>query len=74
MIAASVLGAWLGAGIVAACRGDRCRSAWGARCWPRRLFFAMTNLGLFPAGGNTLGLTPRAAGGRASPETSSSAR
>ncbi|HSF18041.1 MAG TPA: sulfite exporter TauE/SafE family protein [Vicinamibacteria bacterium] len=56
MIFVSVLGAWLGAGIV--------------RSWPRRTvqlgmglallaaatFFSMTNLGLFPSGGDTLEL------------------
>ena len=36
MIAAAVLGTWLGAGIVAGWPSARCRSAWASRCSPRR--------------------------------------
>jgi uncharacterized membrane protein YfcA len=58
MIAASVLGAWLGAGIVAGLPRRQVQIGMGCALLAAGLFFAMTNLGLFPAGGNTLGLTP----------------
>jgi uncharacterized membrane protein YfcA len=58
MIAASVLGAWLGAGIVAGLPRRQVQIGMGCALLAAGLFFAMTNLGLFPAGGNTLGLSP----------------
>ena len=36
MIAAAVLGAWLGAGVVAGWSKRRCRSGWAPRCSSRR--------------------------------------
>jgi len=56
MIAASVAGAWLGAGLVAAWPRRRVQAGMGIALLAAASFFAMTNLGLFPAGGATLGL------------------
>jgi uncharacterized membrane protein YfcA len=56
MIAASVAGAWLGAGIVAGLPRRRVQIGMGAALLAAASFFAMTNLGLFPEGGATLGL------------------
>jgi uncharacterized membrane protein YfcA len=56
MIAASVAGAWLGAGLVAAWPRRRVQAGMGIALLAAASFFAMTNLGLFPAGGETLGL------------------
>ena len=56
MIAAAVLGAWLGAGIVAAWPRRKVQIGMGLALLAAASFFAMTNLGLFPAGGETLGL------------------
>jgi uncharacterized membrane protein YfcA len=56
MIAASVAGAWLGAGVVAAWPRRRVQIGMGAALLAAATFFAMTNLGLFPSGGDTLGL------------------
>ncbi len=56
MIAASVAGAWLGAGVVAAWSRRRVQLGMGLALLAAATFFAMTNLGLFPAGGETLGL------------------
>ncbi len=56
MIAASVLGAWLGAGVVAGLPRRKVQVGMGCALLAAATFFAMTNLGLFPAGGNTLGL------------------
>jgi uncharacterized membrane protein YfcA len=57
MIAASVLGAWLGAGVVAGWPRRNVQIGMGGALFAAALFFAMTNLGLFPSGGNTLGLS-----------------
>jgi uncharacterized membrane protein YfcA len=57
MIAASVAGAWLGAGVVAGWPRRRVQVGMGLALLAAATFFAMTNLGLFPAGGETLGLT-----------------
>jgi uncharacterized membrane protein YfcA len=57
MIGASVLGAWLGAGIVAGLPRPRVQLGMGCALLAAASFFAMTNLGLFPSGGNTLGLS-----------------
>ena len=57
MIAASVAGAWLGAGVVAGWSRRRVQVGMGLALLAAASFFAMTNLGLFPAGGETLGLT-----------------
>jgi uncharacterized membrane protein YfcA len=57
MIAASVAGAWLGAGVVAGWPRRRVQAGMGLALLAAAAFFAMTNLGLFPAGGETLGLT-----------------
>jgi uncharacterized membrane protein YfcA len=56
MIAASVAGAWLGAGIVASLPRRRVQIGMGLALLAAAAFFAMTNLGLFPEGGETLGL------------------
>jgi uncharacterized membrane protein YfcA len=56
MIAASVAGAWLGAGVVAGWPRRRVQVGMGLALLAAAAFFAMTNLGLFPAGGETLGL------------------
>jgi uncharacterized membrane protein YfcA len=58
MIAASVVGAWLGAGIVVGLPRRHIQIGMGCALLAAAAFFAMTNLGLFPSGGNTLGLTP----------------
>ena len=58
MIAAAILGAWLGAGVVAGLPRRRVQLGMGCALLAAAAFFAMTNLGLFPAGGNTLGLAP----------------
>ncbi len=57
MISASVLGAWLGAGVVAGLPRRRIQIGMGCALLAAATFFAMTNLGLFPSGGNTLGLS-----------------
>lgn len=56
MIAASVAGAWLGAGIVAAWPRRKIQIGMGVALLVAATLFAMTNLGLFPAGGDTLSL------------------
>jgi len=56
MIAASVAGAWLGAGVVAGWPRRRVQVGMGLALLAAAAFFAMTNLGLFPAGGETLSL------------------
>jgi uncharacterized membrane protein YfcA len=56
MIAASVAGAWLGAGIVAGLPRRKVQIGMGLALLAAATFFAMTNLGLFPEGGATLGL------------------
>jgi uncharacterized membrane protein YfcA len=57
MIAASVLGAWLGAGVVSAWPRRTVQAGMGLALLAAASFFAMTNLGLFPAGGDALGLS-----------------
>jgi uncharacterized membrane protein YfcA len=56
MIAASVLGAWIGAGVVARLPRRGVQIGMGCALLAAATFFATTNLGLFPSGGNTLGL------------------
>jgi uncharacterized membrane protein YfcA len=56
MIAAAVAGAWLGAGMVASWPRRRVQAGMGIALLAAASFFAMTNLGLFPPGGATLGL------------------
>jgi uncharacterized membrane protein YfcA len=55
-IAAAILGAWLGAGVVAGLPRRRIQIGMGIALLAAATFFAMTNLGLFPAGGDALGL------------------
>jgi uncharacterized membrane protein YfcA len=57
MIAASVAGAWLGAGIVCGFSRRKVQVGMGLALLAAASFFAMTNLGLFPSGGNTLELS-----------------
>jgi uncharacterized membrane protein YfcA len=57
MIGASVAGAWLGAGIVASWPRRNVQLGMGLALLAAGTFFVMTNLGLFPSGGNTLDLT-----------------
>ena len=56
MIAASVAGAWLGAGVVAGWPRRKVQIGMGLALLAAASFFAMTNLGLFPSGGESLGL------------------
>jgi len=56
MIAASVAGAWLGAGVVASWPRRTVQIGMGLALLAAATFFAMTNLGLFPGGGVALGL------------------
>ena len=56
LIAASVAGAWLGAGLVASWPRRRVQLGMGLALLAAASFFAMTNLNVFPAGGNALGL------------------
>jgi uncharacterized membrane protein YfcA len=56
MIAASVAGAWLGAGVVAGWPRRTVQVGMGLALLAAAVFFAMTNLGLFPGGGDALGL------------------
>jgi uncharacterized membrane protein YfcA len=56
MIAASVAGAWLGAGLVASWPRRRVQLGMGLALFAAASFFAMTNLKVFPAGGEALGL------------------
>jgi uncharacterized membrane protein YfcA len=57
MILASVLGAWLGAGVVASWSRRKIQIGMGAALWAAAAFFLMKNLGLFPPGGNALALS-----------------
>jgi uncharacterized membrane protein YfcA len=57
MIAASVLGAWLGAGRVTKWPRRRIQIGMGAALLVAAAFFVMRNLGLFPPGGDALGIT-----------------
>ena len=56
MIAASVAGAWLGAGLVAKWPRRRVQAGMGIALLAAASFFAMTNLKVFPSGGEALGL------------------
>ncbi len=56
MIAASVAGAWLGAGIVAGMPRRRIQLGMGVALLAAATFFAMTNLDLFPGGGEAIAL------------------
>ena len=65
LIAAAVGGAWLGAGIVAELAAPQDPDRDGAGAAAAAALFLMTNLGLFPPGGNTLDLqrtAPRSQG------------
>ena len=60
MIAAAVAGAWLGAGVVARLAAARAsRSGWALALLAAASFFALTNLGLVPGGGDALGARRR---------------
>jgi uncharacterized membrane protein YfcA len=56
MIAAAVAGAWLGAGVVAGWPRRNVQIGMGLALLAAAILFVMTNLGLFPGGGNTLNL------------------
>jgi uncharacterized membrane protein YfcA len=56
MITAAVLGAWLGAGIVAGWSKRKVQIGMGCALLAAATFFTMTNLGLFPAGSDSLGV------------------
>jgi hypothetical protein len=53
----SVVGAWLGAGIVATRSRRKIQIGMGAALLAAAVFFMMANLGLFPAGGNVSSLS-----------------
>ena len=57
MIAMSVVGAWLGAGVVAALPRRKIQIGMAVALFAAAAFFTMTNLGWFPAGGDARGLT-----------------
>lgn len=56
MIIAAVLGAWLGAGIVCRWSKRKVRIGMGCALLAAATLMLMTQLGLFPAGGDTLGV------------------
>jgi uncharacterized membrane protein YfcA len=56
MISASVMGAWFGAGIVARWSKRKVRFGMGAALLGAAMLMLMTQLSLFPAGGDTLGV------------------
>ena len=56
MVASSAAGAWLGSGIVSRMRRRSIQLFMGAALLIAATFFAMTNLGAFPAGGSALAL------------------
>lgn len=56
-IAASVLGAWLGAGVVTRLPRRKIQVGMAAALIAAAAFFAMKNMGLFPSGGDALGLS-----------------
>ena len=58
MILASMLGAWLGAGIVAGWPRRKVQIGMGAALLVAATLMLMTQLGLFPHGGDTLDLSP----------------
>jgi uncharacterized membrane protein YfcA len=57
MIAAAILGAWLGAGIVCGWSKQKVQVGMGFALLAAALFFTMRNLGLFPAGSDAIGVT-----------------
>lgn len=57
MIAAAVLGAWLGAGIVAKWPKRKVQIGMGLALLAAAVFFTMRNLGLFPAGSDAIGVS-----------------
>jgi uncharacterized membrane protein YfcA len=57
MVASAAAGAWLGAGIVSRLPRRAIQLFMGAALLVAAFFFAMKNLGVFPAGGAELGLT-----------------
>jgi uncharacterized membrane protein YfcA len=57
MIVASVLGAWLGAGVVAAWPRQKIQIGMGLALMAAAALMLMTQLNLFPLGGETVGLT-----------------
>lgn len=56
MILASVVGAWVGAGVVASWPRRKVQIGMGSALAAAAVFFIMRNLNVFPAGGDTLGL------------------
>jgi uncharacterized membrane protein YfcA len=56
MIAAAILGAWLGAGIVARWPKRKVQLGMGAALLAAAVFFLMKQLGLFPAGSDAVGV------------------
>jgi uncharacterized membrane protein YfcA len=56
MIAAAVLGAWLGAGVVAHWSKRKVQIGMGAALLAAAIFFTMQNLSLFPGGSNAMGV------------------
>ena len=57
MIAAAILGAWLGAGIVCGWSKRKVQIGMGFALLAAAVFFTMRNLGLFPAGSDAIGVT-----------------
>jgi uncharacterized membrane protein YfcA len=57
MIAAAVLGAWLGAGIVCRWSKRKVQIGMGFALLAAAVFFTMRNLGLFPAGSDAIGVS-----------------
>lgn len=57
MITAAVLGAWLGAGIVAKWPKQKVQLGMGSALLAAAVFFTMRNLGLFPAGSDAIGVS-----------------
>jgi uncharacterized membrane protein YfcA len=57
LIAASMLGAWLGAGVVVRWPRRNIQIGMGAALLAAAAFFFMKNMGLFPSGGDALALT-----------------
>jgi uncharacterized membrane protein YfcA len=57
MIAAAVLGAWLGAGIVCGWSKRKVQIGMGFALFAAAVFFTMRNLGLFPAGSDAIGVS-----------------
>jgi uncharacterized membrane protein YfcA len=57
MIAAAVVGAWLGAGVVAGWSKRNVQIGMGGALLAAAIFFTMRNLGLFPAGSDAIGVS-----------------